>query len=226
MRGKTVCVSWYMMSAGTFSGNFGLTNIFYSNASDAYSTTTTSVSITGFGPNGITPTTSWARYYAYFTIPNDAVGLTLNFNNTLAQASGATLYLTGIQMEVGSVPSSFSRAGGNIGGELALCQRYYNRFISNTYTAVGFATQFNSTTARMVINLPVSLRSAPSVSYTGTLVFHQAGNPVTITGLSTTFGWAGSAIMQDFTISGTAGQSGSIYTNGSTSHYVEISSEL
>jgi len=39
--------------------------------------------------------------------------------------SGATFYLTGVQLEVGTQATTFTLAGGSYGAELALCQRYY-----------------------------------------------------------------------------------------------------
>ena len=44
--------------------------------------------------------------------------------------NGATFYVTGVQLEEGSVPTSFEYR--QYGTELALCQRYYERFTGNT----------------------------------------------------------------------------------------------
>ena len=48
----------------------------------------------------------------------------------------ATLELTGIQLEVGSVATDFEHR--SFGQELALCQRYYQRYQHGTYKAINF----------------------------------------------------------------------------------------
>jgi hypothetical protein len=47
--------------------------------------------------------------------------------NGAVEAVGDGIYIAGLQLEIGNVATSFSRAGGTIGGELALCQRYYEK---------------------------------------------------------------------------------------------------
>jgi hypothetical protein len=46
----------------------------------------------------------------------------------LVSTNGATWYLTGVQLEVGTQATTFTTAGGSYGAELALCQRYYEKF--------------------------------------------------------------------------------------------------
>ena len=86
----------------------------------------------------------------------------------LASTSGATFYITGVQLEVGSVATEFERRP--YGMELALCQRYavvYSPPTVGSYARIGVGTGINSTDSRCIINLPVPLRTTPSVSYTG-----------------------------------------------------------
>ena len=42
-------------------------------------------------------------------------------------SSGQSYTVTGVQLEASSIPTPFSRAGGDIQGELAKCQRYYQK---------------------------------------------------------------------------------------------------
>ena len=83
--------------------------------------------------------------------------------------SGATLYLAGVQLEKGSTATSFDYRP--YGTELQLCQRYcyFNGQISGTANyPVAFGSCGVTTEADMIFNLPVTMRTAPSIStYTG-----------------------------------------------------------
>jgi hypothetical protein len=46
--------------------------------------------------------------------------------------NGATWYITGVQLEVGTQATTFTTAGGSYGAELALCQRYYEKSYPTT----------------------------------------------------------------------------------------------
>jgi hypothetical protein len=81
--------------------------------------------------------------------------------------SGATFYITGVQLEVGSFATTFERRP--YGLELELCQRYYFKLTpKNTgYFSSGYN---NSTTVhRGIVNFPVSMRTEPTaLEQTGT----------------------------------------------------------
>jgi hypothetical protein len=81
--------------------------------------------------------------------------------------SGATFYITGVQLEAGSVATPFERRP--YGTELALCQRYYYRQVATGSVAYGVGQCATSTTFRLISFLPVSMRTPPSsVEQTGT----------------------------------------------------------
>ena len=82
--------------------------------------------------------------------------------------SGATFYITGVQLEVGSTATSFDYRP--YGTELQLCQRYYQYIGGNqgTYTNIAVGVQFNGTTAYVGGFLGVTMRSAPTFAITGT----------------------------------------------------------
>jgi hypothetical protein len=82
--------------------------------------------------------------------------------------SGATFYITGVQLEKGSTATSFDYRP--YGTELALCQRYYYRL---TPSGLGndYASGWNNSTTVAFINIsfPVSMRISPSsLEQTGT----------------------------------------------------------
>jgi len=80
--------------------------------------------------------------------------------------SGATFYITGVQLEVGSVATPFERRP--FGTELALCYRYYWKVTSDVARMGGRPgfTQTNQAN-RMGFEFPVTMRSAPTYSESG-----------------------------------------------------------
>jgi hypothetical protein len=80
----------------------------------------------------------------------------------IVATSGATLYITGVQLEVGTQVTSFEYR--QYQQEFALCQRYYYKMpalISGDYlTETGFAIASN--TAFMINRFPVTRRTAPT----------------------------------------------------------------
>jgi hypothetical protein len=85
--------------------------------------------------------------------------------------SGATFYITGVQLEAGSSATEFEHRP--YGTELALCQRYYQQITyagSTIYYLIGTAYNATNIYSMNVYSLPVTMRSAPTFSTTGTFV--------------------------------------------------------
>jgi hypothetical protein len=161
--GQTVTVSFWAKSA-TAAGipgvalvqNFG---------------TAGSASVTTYAATAPVLTTSWARYTTSIAVPA-ITGKTLGASSYLElQLSMAVAVVTvdiwGVQVEQGSTATPFQTASGTIGGELALCQRYYWRTGGDyTYNVYGTGINGSATGASGVVNLPVTLRVPPlSVDY-------------------------------------------------------------
>ena len=82
--------------------------------------------------------------------------------------NGATFYITGVQLEVGSSATGFEYR--QYGQELALCQRYctFIGSLSASSSSIAIGSAGTATEADMIFNLPVTMRTTPSVSaYTG-----------------------------------------------------------
>ena len=79
--------------------------------------------------------------------------------------TGATWYITGVQLEAGSTASPFEYR--QYGTEFMLCQRYYQTI--GAISAIG--SFYSSATVSGSFLFPVVMRSAPTVGQTGTLNF-------------------------------------------------------
>jgi hypothetical protein len=113
-----------------------------------------------------TTTTSWARYTYTFTIPagasiSPAVCLQIT---PYVVTPNADVYMTGMQVEAGSVATPFSRAAGTIQGELSACQRYYWRIKGgpNNYVVPAVYT-IGTNQWEGVVSFPVEMRATPTV---------------------------------------------------------------
>jgi hypothetical protein len=128
--------------------------------------------------------TTWASY----TNANRSVG-----QSNLADTNGATFYITGVQLEEGSVATPFERR--SYGQELALCQRYLPAIVSGTDNADVYIGQNYSTSAGVIsIPFPVTARTAPTgMTLVGTVsnwsVLNASGGATNLTAL--TFNRAG-----------------------------------
>jgi hypothetical protein len=93
--------------------------------------------------------------------------------------SGATFYITGVQLEKGSTATSFDYRP--YGTELALCQRYFSG-ISGTIFGSGITT--SATAGFVLVPLQVAMRAAPSITTTGTIAFRYGSADFNAGGLS------------------------------------------
>jgi hypothetical protein len=81
----------------------------------------------------------------------------------------ATWYITGVQLEVGSVATPFERRP--YGTELALCQRYYFRSAPTNGGSIIYTITMHNITAVNAYGsyfLPVTMRANPTLTTTGT----------------------------------------------------------
>ncbi len=94
---------------------------------------------------------------------NSATGAT-----SVVGTNGATFYVTGVQLEAGSVATPFERR--DYGREAILCYRYYQQYAGEFQ---GFCALNNQ--AFMSKNLPVIMRATPTVTISGTLAVDNWG---------------------------------------------------
>ena len=157
LAGQTITVSGYTRATSGYTGN----------AIIAIQTNTTANTQTGgtwteVASNSLTPSTSaYNRFSVTYAVPSGTLGLRVKLGNTSTQNSGAAIYFANIQLELGSVPTAFSRAGGTLQGELAACQRYLPAVTGGGYEGyVGYAYGTNSVI--YAIPFPTQARVAPT----------------------------------------------------------------
>jgi hypothetical protein len=138
-------------------------------------------------------TTSWTRFTVTYSVPSVS-GKTIGTSSYLAPrlywttAAGITIDTWGWQLEAGSVPTAFQTATGTLQGELAACQRYYYRITDAAF--FGNGTGALTTQAKILMNFPVSLRTAPSaIDYSSNLVVGDLANAgITVTSVAIDLG--------------------------------------
>jgi hypothetical protein len=96
---------------------------------------------------GLTTTTSWVRYSNTIAVPSisgKTVGTSssLRLFISLPVNTAQTIELWGVQVEAGSVATAFQTATGTLQGELAACQRYFQKSYDQA-TAPATASQIS-----------------------------------------------------------------------------------
>jgi hypothetical protein len=124
LQGKIVTLSAYV--AGTTGKTTPGMTAYYSTTNDDIIYLTSGVVIqTVAVPTGLSAT-SFQRISMTFTVPTTAKTIRIGLiSGTLNNTE--FINWSGVQLEVGSFVTPFSRAGGTLGGEIVLCQRYYEK---------------------------------------------------------------------------------------------------
>ena len=210
---ETVTLSFWVKSSltGTFSGSLVNSDVNRSYAytysiSSANTWEKKSVTIAG-DTSGTWLTTNGTGIRTYFSLGSysligasgswaSAFYIGATGETRLIATNGATLNITGVQLEVGTVATSFDFR--SIGTELALCQRYYETSYAlgtavGTATAtnvVGWYAQSTQNYNNNYVNFKVDKRASPSITTYGT----QTGAATKITNLDTNTDIAGRSI--------------------------------
>jgi hypothetical protein len=181
-------------------------------------------------------TTSWQRYSATTSsaIASTVTQLGISLLTGGTGTAGATDYIdiTGVQLEIGSTTTAFSRAGGTIQGELAACQRYYWQYSAaqsgSIYGIISSAFLNSSTVWVSQIPFPVPLRITPSSVNYSTLNFWRYDNTTSVVSsvtLDATSSQNVGCLYGNMSTALTAGQVGTLRI-ASSSAYLGFSAEL
>jgi hypothetical protein len=125
---------------------------------------------------GGTLNTAWASS----TNANRAAGIDSFYSST-----DNNFFITGVQMEIGSQATNFEHR--SFGEELALCQRYCTK-IAPTATNASLGTGFarTTTTVHAVRELPVQMRTTPTLAFSAAADFQvqYLGSVITTTAMA------------------------------------------
>ena len=219
--GQTVTIAFY---GKVDSGTEAITvNI---NARNEKFSGTNSTSFTT-SDNAVTLTTDWQRFTKTFTIP------TINANNVmLAFELGGiskTAYFTGFQCELGTYDTN-SIADfqfEDVGTSLARCQRYYfKQGDEGGYAELGSGGCESTSSAYIMINLPSTMRSSPSVSFTGNITLFDGDTFNTSSSIGSTQKGTNCLRLSVSANSSVANGHGATLHVENSSSFVEFASEL
>ena len=140
-----------------------------------------------------------------------------------AGTSGATFYITGVQLEVGTVATPFEHR--SYGEELALCQRYCWRPITAGNQDISIGWYYSNTHMSSIIPFPTTMRASPTMSAGSGYNFYRNGGADGFSTLTLEQANTNNALLLNASeMGGTSGQAGLIRSAASTS--VIFSAEL
>jgi hypothetical protein len=129
--GKTVTLSFYARRGANYSpASNGLYFELVSGTGTDQNIFTGFTGGVAVGSTTATLTTTWQRFTFTGTVPTNStqLGFYTGFSAAVGTAGAADFFeITGIQIDVGAVPLPFRRNGATIQGELAACQRYFEK---------------------------------------------------------------------------------------------------
>ena len=159
-QGQPVTVSFWYRIPTNFTQTWSPA-LFWTTSVDTAITNAVSGSPNTAGFGNMPNTTAWTYTQFQAFVPSTAQALSVMFTTYNNTVNGATLQITGVQLEKGSVATPYEILP--YATELALCQRYYHRTYNNPSnsqaTSVCGFTVLTSTTAQGIYKLPVTMRS-------------------------------------------------------------------
>jgi hypothetical protein len=224
--GQTFTISFYAKSTAARDIRFSFVfkeSLLSANIKVAVGTTTVGVL-----------SSSWQRFSSTFTIAAGSItgarALVLNISSI--SGTSADFFYTGVQLEAGSVATPFRRNSNNLEGELAACQRYYQRLSAagaNTWlSSLGVAT--STTQLEIPFVLPNPMRATPtSLDFSNLASVIPGSGLVAVTNLvlgTNTNSSSSLGLVATHASGLTSGQVRALIANNSTTAFVGFSAEL
>jgi hypothetical protein len=226
LAGKTVTLSGYY--AGTLGINPAVALNYSTTVDDSLFNINTGATVVSSSLPTVTG--SFQRFSVTYSLSSTAKTLRVSID-LLSMVNTNFVTLSDIQLELGSVATTFTRAGGTIQGELAACQRYYWRFTvptgyANLAPSAGIAA--STTVARFAFLPPVPMRTTPtSLDYSTLILYDTSATPAVTSAAHSAYTTA-SVMGIDFTVASglTQYRPYQLLSSNSTSAYLGASAEL
>jgi hypothetical protein len=230
--GKTVTLSFYARKGANYSQATSIVSAYLQTG------TGTDQNILSGGLTGAvnaiaqdaTLTTTWQRFSYTATLGATITQIGMFFAYTPVGTAGANDWfeITGVQLEVGSVATPFSRAGGTIQGELAACQRYYYRTnpLTQAYADIVQGQAATTTDVRFILRMPTTMRTTPIAVEYATLRCSDYTNNLTVSSINGSLATPDSVELQAAVTGAIQFRPYILQGNNSTSAYVAVSAEL
>lgn len=155
--GKRVILSYYVSSTASSDCLIRLDSS--TTVDNSISGTWTTLSAAAGYSATASTTSTMTRVSCAYDVPSNTQSLRILIGSNVNITNTNSMTITGVQLELGSIPTPFARAGGTIAGELAACQRYFNRFTSGP---IALSNYFTTTRVLTPVVLPVQMRIAPT----------------------------------------------------------------
>ena len=225
--GRTVTISYYARSGANYSGASSLLNVRLSTG-----TGTDQNYILGYTGSAnpinsqVTLTTTWQRFTATATLGATVTEMAFVAFADPTGTAGANDWfeITGVQIEAGSQATPFRTNSGTIQGELAACQRYYQRYSSSvadpyTHFFLGLAT--STTQVRGILTIPPMRTKIIDMSYGGNFTAVGTTGALTLQGPGTQTTGLNIAVT-----GATTNQVYAVYANNDANAYFAFNAEL
>jgi len=177
-------------------------------------------------------TTSWQRFTYTGAVPSNSTQLGIDIRYTPVGTAGAddSFLITGIQVEIGSVATNFTAAGGTIQGELAACQRYYFETDKRSFSPFGSGFAYSTTNALIFIKHPMTMRTQPTYTY-GTAadfdLWNSTATRLAVTAITSSSINTDGSFLQATVASGlVAGNGTGLTDDGGGAAVIKVSAEL
>jgi hypothetical protein len=171
----------------------------------------------------VTLQATWTRFSHTFTVPTTANASIVFFDFTPVGTAGANDFyrITGVQLEEGSIATSYKPNGSSYAEELASCQRYFVKHGGSTNWGLTPGYASGTTSIRATIPTPVTMRADPTITDSNTSV--RTGSSSLTPSATTVNAVVSTGVQVAYTVTGATANAPAVVAHGSD---LALSAEL